>query len=432
MSDSDHTTKRRRRVEADYHHLAKECGFTWLGPFPEKTDHKTLWCCSDGHTWQASYHMIKRGRGCPFCSRRVRKIEADYHTLSKKTDYIWHGPLPSNVNAPSLWECSNNHQWQGRYNDIRKGVGCPTCARERQSERQKLGEEAYHIAAKESGILWVGSYPQSSFHKTEWECPKGHRWFARYININHQKQGCPCCSKYKPKTPEDYHQLGMDNNLQWLGALPKTTYHVTKWCCPQDHIFSMRYSSVRSGQNCPKCAGKDRKKDSNYYALAESNGLEWLGPMVKNTATKTSWQCAKNHTFKSNYNSLSQGHGCPYCKDMVNGTLASQPQRDLCDMLGGELNHTVDRYSIDVALTRNSIQIACEYDCWYWHAGREDHDSARDDYLISEGWRVLRVKSNTQLPSPTQLNAAIQRLIDGDTYAEIVLPDWGHGSTFYG
>jgi hypothetical protein len=49
--------------------------------------------------------------------------------------------------------------------------------------------------------------------------------------------------------------------------------------------------------------------------------------------------------------------------------------------------------------------------------------------MIAAGWRVLRVKSNGQLPTRKQLDAAIARLLAGEDQVEIVLDDWGEGPT---
>ena len=49
--------------------------------------------------------------------------------------------------------------------------------------------------------------------------------------------------------------------------------------------------------------------------------------------------------------------------------------------------------------------------------------------MIAAGWRVLRVRSNTQLPTREQLDAAIDRLLAGENHVEIVLDDWGVGPT---
>jgi very-short-patch-repair endonuclease len=114
---------------------------------------------------------------------------------------------------------------------------------------------------------------------------------------------------------------------------------------------------------------------------------------------------------------------------MVHGQQVSQVQRDLFETLGGELNQPFGRYNIDVALSISDVGIAVEYDSWYWHSHRQEKDAQRDEELIAAGWRVLRIKSNTLLPAREQLDAALARLLKGESRVEIVLDDWGEGPT---
>jgi hypothetical protein len=98
-------------------------------------------------------------------------------------------------------------------------------------------------------------------------------------------------------------------------------------------------------------------------------------------------------------------------------------------MLDGELNLPCNVYRIDVAVVADGVNIAVEYDGWFFHAGKEQQDEERDYVLIEGGWRVLHIRSNTQLPKRQQLDAAISRLLAGEVVAEIVLDDWGRGRT---
>ena len=98
-------------------------------------------------------------------------------------------------------------------------------------------------------------------------------------------------------------------------------------------------------------------------------------------------------------------------------------------LLGGDLNAPVGRYRVDVAVEREGVRIAAEYDSWYWHAEREEEDAERDAFLLNKGWQVLHVRSNELLPTDDQLDAAIERLVAGEQIVEIVLADWGVGPT---
>ena len=110
---------------------------------------------------------------------------------------------------------------------------------------------------------------------------------------------------------------------------------------------------------------------------------------------------------------------------MVNGARVSKPQRLLCEMLGGELNFPCGNYLIDVAICVDNVNIAAEYDSWYWHSGRKRYDEERDSTMIAANWRILRIRSNGLLPTQQQLDDAIGHLLAGNLRVEIVLDDWG-------
>lgn len=299
-------------------------------------------------------------------SRRVsphRKTPADYHALAKRRGFKWLGPEATSVDTKTWWLCSNSHKWHTRYKHIRKGVNCPRC-----SGRIPKTPEDYHALAKQHQIEWVGPLPQSVMHKTEWQCNKGHKWQARHTDIR-KPSGCPTCK-------------------------------------------GIAFGNRR------------RATAEDYHTRAKEYGFKWLGPYTGDAFKRTRWQCKKGHIFEARYVGIGQGYGCPTCARST-----SSQQRKLCKMLKGKLNQQVKRWVIDIALNIDGVKIAVEYDGWYWHGAEkeQEHDARRDKKIIAAGWRVLRVKSRTKLPTRKQLDTAINSLLNGDTYAEIILDDWGQG-----
>jgi hypothetical protein len=51
----------------------------------------------------------------------------------------------------------------------------------------------------------------------------------------------------------------------------------------------------------------------DYEELAKTRGFVFIGPMPKNTKTKTTWQCQHNHRWLSKMSNVQSGSGCPYC-----------------------------------------------------------------------------------------------------------------------
>lgn len=123
-----------RRTVDDYTALAEEFGIAWRGTdLPRDVNTKTLWYCPVcGHTWQSTYNvMVRKQAPCPRCNReRLKKGAEDYHTLAGERGFRWLGDkVPPNTLTPTLWGCGAGHKWQARYNAIQRGTGCPECYR---------------------------------------------------------------------------------------------------------------------------------------------------------------------------------------------------------------------------------------------------------------------------------------------------------------
>lgn len=113
----------------------------------------------------------------------------------------------------------------------------------------------------------------------------------------------------------------------------------------------------------------------------------------------------------------------------TNGTCpTSSQQMALRDMLIGtygncELNYPLDRCSLDCFVLINDVKIDVEYDGYYWHKDKVDADRRRDKFVYQNGFKILRIKAGNKLPATTQLTEAIDALLHGANYQEIIL-DW--------
>jgi len=239
-------------------------------------------------------------------------------------------------------------------------------------------------------------------------------------------------------SPEDYHRLAGERGYKWLGPFPETTADKTWWECTEGHKYYGAYRNLRSGKGCRVCGNKRRgisarlKNEFDYFRLGLDKGFEWLGPFPDGVMAKTLWRCEAGHEFLSTYNMVYQGKGCPHCAGtFVNGFLASKTQLAIGEMLDGEVNHVYKGKAIDVVVVRSGVDIAIEFDAWYWHGSKQEVDQCRISGLLADGWRVLRIKGAMKPPTRRQCNEAIKRLVAGEKYVEIVLPGWGVGETWH-
>lgn len=288
--------------------------------------------------------------------------------------------------------------------------------------RKRKIEKDYHELAKSRGFKWVNKIlPKNTHYKTLWECEKGHKWFASYNHLNRGRGCCPVCLK---ASKEDYYKLAAIRGFMWVGKeIPKNVLTKTLWECKKGHRWLSRYNDVYNGNGCSVCR---KNTIQDYNTVGKNKNIKWAGKEIpKNIRIKTWWECENGHRWEALYNSIKQGSGCPHCQNRVHGVLVSDQQIRLNNLLYGSLNYIEGRYCIDVVIIKRSQKIAVEYDCQYWHQGREEHDTKRDGFLISCGWKILHIKSKALLPEQKQLKAVINCLLNSDNKVyNLYLEDW--------
>lgn len=157
-----------------------------------------------------------------------------------------------------------------------------------------------------------------------------------------------------------------------------------------------RYGVENISQSC------DIKEKKRQTCL-KNFGVEYpmMAPEVKQKAVK----------------SLYKNGNCP----------TSKPQLELYNLIKDiygncELNYPCDRFSLDCMLCIDNINIDIEYDGQYFHNNKDNSDKVRNNYVLSKGYKILRIKGNYKIPTKEQLENAINELrYTNREYAEIIL-----------
>jgi very-short-patch-repair endonuclease len=418
---------KQRHSDAAYLALARRNGLLWLGPAVNSALDQTVWECGNEHRWSARYNTIQQGSGCRRCGHElraamVRRQPAEYHLLAAERGFKWLGPTVSSSKAKTEWECTSGHRWPSTYNRIDQGSGCRQC-----SGLTPLTSSGFHALAASRGFVWLGNEPINSRTRTKWQCSRGHELPTSYSSIS-GGSGCPDCAGNLRKTVEEFVRLAGERGFLWHGPLVANSKTKTEWECTEGHRWPAPFNAVQQGSGCLECTGRLPKVPDDYRRLATERGFVWDEIVVANTSEKAKWKCARDHWFSSAYSTVQAGHGCPYCLDMVNGAKVSKNQRLLCEMLGGELNGAkVGRFTIDVVKQVGNLKIAIEYDTWFFHSVNLERDRRKDQVLLKDGWRIVRVRTENLLPTLAQLDEAIAALVAGEKYVDIELADWGIG-----
>ncbi len=190
---------------------------------------KLIWKCeAKEHTWSASYHNVKAGTKCPFCSIRAsityenylevvnerndlviglseaefKKIMVDNQKLSKDIQQS-----PAHVHN-LIWKCkAEKHKFFASYSKIKyEGKECPECRKtiyknyiglvdERLDLVIGINESEFEAKMAQNDKLPQEKRQRPSHVLLPWKCKiKKHTWLAPYSTIK-KGHGCPFCGE---------------------------------------------------------------------------------------------------------------------------------------------------------------------------------------------------------------------------------------------
>lgn len=110
--------------------------------------------------------------------------------------------------------------------------------------RRTKTESDYRRVAIKRGIQWVGlSLPENVLVDTEWVCANGHKFIARYSDLQ-QGRGCGQCSGRSHKTLEDYQELGKRKGLVYVYEKPVMTRLKAPWRLPDGSVEDLTWRQV--------------------------------------------------------------------------------------------------------------------------------------------------------------------------------------------
>jgi len=157
--------------------------------------------------------------------------------------------------------------------------------------------------------VYVGAHT-----KLEMLCSENHIFNVSWSNFKKGNR-CPKCNR-KNKNKKIFEEFSKHVESQGFKLLSNAyidVYSKLEIQCSEGHIFKMSYDNFKSGQRCPKCAGKN-KNILDVRKYVESQGFKLLSDVYINSKEKLEIQCSEGHIFWINWNHFQQGKRCQYCK----------------------------------------------------------------------------------------------------------------------
>jgi hypothetical protein len=222
---------------------------------------KTLFQCSEGHTWKATPGSVMGGNGCPHCSGSIPLTKEIVNKRIADRGFVLLGEYV-NSGTKTLFQCNKGHTWEVLPSAIMGGGGCPRCA-----GQVPLSKEIVNSRIANLGFVMLGEYVNVDT-KTMFQCGEGHTWEATpYKVMGHT--GCPYCSRRIPLTTEDINARISDRGLAMLDEFISSHTKV-RFQCSEGHTWEAKPNNILNGRGCPGCAetGFDPSEPGILYYIA--------------------------------------------------------------------------------------------------------------------------------------------------------------------
>ena len=169
-----------------------------------------------------------------------------------------------------------------------------------------------HALAQGKGGKCLSTTYVNARTKLEWECQKGHRWFAVPYSVK-RGRWCRKCAGVEKKTIEEIQDLAAQRGGKCLSTEYKNRHTHLVWECALGHQWKAASSNIQRGKWCPKCAGVEKNTIEDMHALAHAREGKCLSTVYVNKKTKLEWECQKGYQWKAMPASIGQGSWCPHC-----------------------------------------------------------------------------------------------------------------------
>lgn len=141
-------------------------------------------------------------------------------------------------------------------------------------------------------------------------------------------------------------------------------------------------------------------------------------------------ECGRYSYVDTNRLNFGNARSCGNCLLKKKGVSTSYKALEIHKFLNNRGVHNYKTKAgpiVDIALVINNTKIAIEYNEWYWHGNKQDKDIARTQNLVDQGWKVLNINANKNLPTQEQIDDCINYLLKCANSVNLVLPNWGEG-----
>jgi very-short-patch-repair endonuclease len=391
---------------------------------------RVWWRCKEGHEYITKIcHRTASQSNCPYCSGRKLTPEKSLAVCNPALADEFHPMKNGSVTPADIfnssgksywWQCTveAQHEWKTSVDNRRRGTGCPYCSGKKTllndsfaKKHPELLEECDYTLNKADPL----TLPVKSNMKAHWKCKKKnyHLW-STTIARRTDGTSCPYCVGQKlHENDSAFYGIpepiinDFDQSLNPLIDLKTINIKfptAITWKCaanPDHKPWKACISSrMQDKSNCPECNPhmiKDYKKSLAY--LYPEIAEEWhpeniltASQVSPGSGKKVKWKCLfrPHHVYEARVAQRVKGHRCPNCQNAP-----TLPELRLFSELSAyfkpSLHHKIGTNTIDLYI--NEINVAIEWDSYYYHLDRLESDIKKSESLLKLGIKVIRIRN---------------------------------------
>lgn len=123
---------------------------------------KLRWRCKKGHEWESSTSNIKSGKWCPRCAKRKVIID-DMKDLAQSRGGKCLSSNYTGKYAKLIWKCNEGHVWESTPAIIKRGSWCPVCSKKSKLTITDIDRLAAEKGGKCQSIYYINSKTRLHF-----------------------------------------------------------------------------------------------------------------------------------------------------------------------------------------------------------------------------------------------------------------------------
>lgn len=190
-------------------------------------------------------------------SNKKKSLNETHPQIAMEWDYKKNGALtPRDVTYGShkkvscYCKCGKSYEAIIKSRTL-KGQGCPLCG----ILSRKLSIRDLEVLAKKKGGKLLSEVYINSKGELEWECKRGHRWFARPGDVKNKGSWCGDCSVNKKKTLKEMQKVAVKHGGECLSKEYKNMHSKLVWRCEDGHIWEAKPANIIHNNSwCPQCS----------------------------------------------------------------------------------------------------------------------------------------------------------------------------------